>query len=158
VLNSRPIADQIVAALQSIPELVAAMGGNAENIFAYHYLFSEENRLESAISQLTAPSIMVAWKGTMPGARDGQTLWAHHFYVFIRTGRAVGLAVPLSYEDIWWLMINGKVFGSAYASILDYNLVAGLEIMDIPSALHQLDESRFDFFQSVFCFPEIGNN
>lgn len=155
MVSPRVIADAIVTALQSIPVLVDAMGEDATRIAAHHYLYGAEQCLYSAVATMPAPSILIAWKGTIGGNYDGATIRKHHFYVNVRCGTAADLAIPLSYEDIWTLMINSPILGGTQ-TIENVQLVAGIDIMDTPSALHVIDEDKMDYLQTTFIFPELG--
>ena len=157
MLNPRIIADAIVSALRTIPDLVAAMAGEASRISAYHYLYGADNRLDLAINKMKPPSILVVFEGTQPGDFDGSTIWKHHFCVYIRVATAANMVLPLSYEDIWTLIVNEPVNGGAQ-NIRSVNLVDGVDIMDTPGIIHMLDEDRMDYFAARFVIPEIGDN
>jgi len=157
MLNPRLITDAIVAALQTIPELVTAMAGDASRIVAYHYLFGADNRLDLAVNVMPAPSILVAFEATQPGNFSGSEIWRHHFQIYIRTGSAANFALPLSYEDIWFYIVNGKVNGTSQ-NIRYINLIDEVDIMLTPGIIRSVDEDRVDTFVASFVIPEIGDN
>ena len=154
MLSPAPITDRIAEVFRSIPELNAAMEGR---ISAFHYRLGQEHRLAQEIYQMPAPSILVAWDGTLAGNFDGQTIWKHRFSVYFRMGNAVGLTDPVGYEELWWLVCNGIPTGSS-TNIRYMELYPGLEIMDTPSVAHALDEDQVDRFVGTFVIPEIGDN
>ena len=163
MLNPAPITDAIVAALQSIPELAAAMtaldgaGKPVCRISAFHYRLGQENRLAEAIYTMPAPSMFVAWEGTTGGNFDGQSIWKHRWGIYYRMGNAAGVACPVGYEDLWAITCNCPPGGQG-PNIRNIELYPGLDIMDTPSIDHALDEDLIDRFKGVFKIPEIGDN
>jgi len=163
MLNPAPITDAIVAALQSIPELAAAMTvldaqqNPVCRIGAFHYLLGQEHRLAEAIYKMPAPSMLVAWEGTKGGNFDGQTIWKHRWGIYYRMGNAAGVAVPVGYEDLWAITCNCPPGGTG-PNIRNIQLCPGLDIMDTPSIDHALDEDLIDRFKGAFIFPELGDN
>jgi len=163
MLNPAPITDAIVVALQSIPELAAAMTvldaqqNPVCRIGAFHYLLGQEHRLAEAIYKMPAPSMLVAWEGTKGGNFDGQTIWKHRWGIYYRMGNAAGVAVPVGYEDLWALTCNSPPGGHG-PNIRNIQLYTGLDIMDTPSIDHALDEDLIDRFKGGFTIPEIGDN
>jgi hypothetical protein len=163
MLNPAPVTDAIVAALQSIPELAAAMTvldaqqNPVCRIGAFHYLLGQEHRLAEAVYKMPAPSMLVAWEGTKGGNFDGQTIWKHRWGIYYRMGNAAGVAVPVGYEDLWAITCNCPPGGTG-PNIRNIQLCPGLDIMDTPSIDHALDEDLIDRFKGAFIFPELGDN
>ena len=170
MLNPAPITDAIVAVLQSIPELAAAMTvldaqqNPVCRIGAFHYLLGQEHRLAEAIYKMPAPSMLVAWEGTKGGNFDGGTIWKHRFGIYYRMGNAAGVSPPVGYENLWTLTCDGATGapdGDGHVTgpnIRNISICAGLDIMDTPSIDHALDEDLIDRFKGVFIVPEIGDN
>ena len=162
MLNAAPITDAIAAALQSIPDLAAAMTVLDANqnpvcrITGFHYLLGQEHRLAEAIYKMPAPSMLVAWDGTQGGNFNGQSIWKHRFNLYFRMGNAAGLAAPVGYEELWWLVCNQPATNSP-VNIRYMQLYPGLDIMDTPSVAHALDEDLQDRFVGTFVIPEIGD-
>ena len=163
MLNAAPITDSIAAVLQSIPALAAAMTVLDANqnpvcrINAFHYRLGAEYRLAEAIYKMPAPSMLIAWDGTLGGNFNGQTIWKHRFNVYFRMGNAAGLTDPVGYEDLWWIVCNEPPTGSQ-VNVRYMQLYPGLDIMDTPSVAHALDEDLQDRFVGTFVIPEIGDN
>ena len=158
MLNPAPITDAIVNVLQAIPELAAAMTvGGSCRISAFHYRLGAEYRLAEQIYKMPAPSMLVAWDGTLGGNFDGQTIWKHRFNVYFRMGNAAGLTDPVGYEDLWSIVCNKPPAGSQ-VNIRYMQLYPGLDIMDTPSIAHALDEDLVDRFVGTVVLPEIGDN
>ena len=163
MLNSYQVTEAIVAALQLIPDLAAAMtvldsnGDAVCRINSFHYLLGQEHRLADAIYQMPAPSMLVVWDGTQGGNFDGQTVWKHRFQVYYRMGNAAGLTEPVGYEQLWWITCNQPPSGSP-VNIRYMDLYPGLDMMDTPSVAHALDEDMVDRFVGTIVIPEIGDN
>jgi hypothetical protein len=152
-----------VTTLQAIPDLAGAMtvldsaGAPTCRIGSFHYRLGVEYRLAQVIYKMPAPSLLVAWEGTLGGNFDGQTIWKHRFNVYFRMGNAAGLSEPVGYEDLWWKLCNQPPTGSA-VGIRYMQLYPGLDIMDTPSVAHALDEDLQDRFVGTLVIPEIGDN
>ena len=163
MLNNGPIVDAIVATLQAIPGLAAAMTVLDANqnpvcrIYAHHYRLGAEYRLAERIYKMPAPSMLVAWDGDQGGNFNGQTICKHRFNVYFRMGNAAGLSDPVDYEQLWWLACNQPPTGSP-VNIRYMQLYPGLDIMDTPGVAHALDEDLQDRFVGTFVIPEIGDN
>jgi hypothetical protein len=163
MLNPAPITDAIASALSSIPDLAAAMtvldaeGNRVVRIDAFHYLLGQEHRQAEAIYKMAAPSMLVAWDGTQGGNFNGQSIWKHRFNVYFRMGNAAGLAAPVGYEELWWLVCNQPPANSP-VNIRYMELYPGLDIMDTPSVAHALDEDLQDRFVGTVVIPELGDN
>ena len=160
--NPRLICDAIVAALRSIPDLNAAMtvidsDGNAVcRINAFHYGLGDENQRATAIYKMPAPSMLVAWDGTIPSNVNGTTIYKERFFVYFRMGNAAGLTDPVGYEDLWHLVRTGPV-GDGGPPITRICLLPDLEIMDPPGNAHAVDEDSVDRFVGTFVIPAIGD-
>ena len=154
MLNPALITDAIANVLLSIPDLNTAMDGR---IAAFHYRLGQECRLAERIYKMAAPSMLVAWDGTLGGNFNGQTIWKHRVNVYFRMGNAAGLTDPVGYEDLWWIVCNKPPTGSQ-VNIRYMQLYPGLDIMDTPSVAHALDEDLQDRFAGAFVIPEIGDN
>lgn len=163
MLNPELIVSTVVSAIQTIPEVLAAMNGDASRIAGFNYLYGVENTLAEAVGKLIPPAILVVWTGTGPGRGDGMTLWKHSFNIYLRSGNMASVAfpaVPTGPGYLWWAICNKPVNGltSPPRNIREVQLIPGaLEIMDIPSVLHRQDEELMDYFCGSFVFPEIGD-
>ena len=62
MLNPAPVTDAIASTLLAIADLNAAMDGR---IAAFHYRLGQEYRLAERIYKMAAPSMLVAWDGTL---------------------------------------------------------------------------------------------
>ena len=83
MINPKTILGEWVAALRSCPDLVTAIGGNPENIWAFMEGLADHNNLRLAILQMLPGSILVAWNGTTPRRLTGGALhFAHRFSIY----------------------------------------------------------------------------
>jgi len=156
MLNPAILTDAIVTTLQTIPYLVAAMNGDGDNIYAYHYFAGSEHRLAEAIAKMTAPSIMVYWEGTQGGNFSGYEIFKHRFSVVIRAANQANAETPISYEGIWQLVANGHVNGTSL-NIRQINITPDVDPMETPSVAHMVDGEETDYFVGSFVLPEIGD-
>jgi hypothetical protein len=163
MLNPAQVTDAVTLALQSIPELSAAMtvadsSGNANlRISAFHFRLGAEHSLAEAVYKMPAPSILVAWEGTLGGNFNGYQIWKHRIAVYLRMANMAGNVDPVGYEDLWAIICNRPPNGAA-TNIRCLNILPGLDIMETPSISHLLDEDRLDIFRGEFVIPEIGDN
>ena len=163
MLNPARITDAVVGLLSAIPELATAMAvadgdGNVNvRISAFHYRLGAEHRLAEAIYQMPAPSILVAWEGTLGGNLSGYQIWKHRIAVYLRMGNMAGNLEPVGYEDLWSMICNGVPDG-ATTNLRCINILPELDIMDTPSIAHALDEDLVDRFVVTIVLPEVGDN
>lgn len=158
MIDPTTLTDAVVTTLQSIPDLVTAMNGDQNRIYAYHYLYGSDHRFAEALYKITPPSILVVWEGTLGGNFDGQTIWKHKIGCYMRTSNVANAETPTSYEHLFYLIVNGPVFGGPQ-NIRGIDVIAGkVDIMDIPQAIHMVDEDGMDYFKVELVFPEIGDN
>jgi hypothetical protein len=156
MLDPEVLAAAIVATLRTIPDLVAAMGADPNNIFAHQFYPGTEKSLANAVANMSAPSILVAWKGSLGGNFDGMTIWKHPFEIYIRTGNAAELETPAGPGHVWWLMMNRPV-NSGTLNIRQIRIMAGVDPMDTPSISHRQDEELTDYFCGSVTIPEFGD-
>jgi hypothetical protein len=157
MLNSRNLVDAVVAALQSIPALVTAVAGDQSNIYAHHFFYGTDFSLNEAIYKMTSPSILVAWERTLGGNFDGMTEFKDLVCVYIRAANAAGQEAPLSYEDLWHLMMTSPV-NAGTQDIRHIEIVPGeWTLMDVPSIAPLQDAESMDFFKASLVFPQLGD-
>jgi len=126
-------------------------------ISAFHYRLGAEHRLAEAIYKMPAPSILVAWEGTLGGNFSGYQIWKHRIAVYLRMGNMAGNLEPVGYEDLWSMICNGVPDG-ATTNLRCINILPELDIMDTPSIAHALDEDLVDRFVVTIVLPEVGDN
>lgn len=95
MVNPSDIVDALVEKLKTVDALVDELGGNPENISAYHYNFSESLTLEEAVDNMPDGSILVRWAGTNPvEVGEGGVYWAHRIEMYLRAATAQNGSVP----------------------------------------------------------------
>lgn len=160
MLDPEVVTDAAVAAIQSIPEVVTAMNGDAARIVGFKYLYGVDFTLAEAVGKLKPPAILVAWAGTQGGNFDGMTIFKHRLDVYFRSANMASVAfpaVPTGPGYLWSLICNKAVNGTSL-NIRQVQLISGaLDLMETPSVSHRQDEELMDYFCGTFVFPEIGD-
>lgn len=163
MIDPETIVDAVVGALRGIPDLAQALNGDAERIRGFHDLAGVDVPLRKAVYEMSAPGILIAYAGTLPQSTQwGEGVFKHRVYCCMVLGNQAQSDAPIGYGTFWKKIIgSGPVKGwdqVAGANIRSVQLVEGLEIMDTPGVLRQMDEDGIDYFEGVFAFPEIGDN
>lgn len=156
MINSAEIADSLVTLLREIPELVAEMNGDPERIFAYHDQYPKKASLTLAIYQMPAPSIMVAWQGTVPGSFGGNETWKHQFSLYLRARETYDGDPPTAYYRLFRLITKG-VPTSIGLPMLNATVHPSCHPMDVPSISRATDQEGLDYFEISMSFTEIGD-
>ena len=151
MLNPRTVVDAVVTALRAIPELVTAMGGDANAISAFHFEYGAARPLEKVIAEMPAGSVVAAWAGTIPGPFGGMVTWKCRVDVYIRMANAAGQSQPVGYEDIWFYIAN------APGLIAEEIIPGNTQIMDLPGIEHLTDVDGIDRFCVHMVIPQIGD-
>jgi hypothetical protein len=167
MLDPDVVLNCVLASLRSIPELVAELGGPSipatQSITGHMFYSGEENSLERALSQMVAPSVMVAYLNVLPGNFNAETCFKHRLNVYWRTRNKatdpVTGHVSASAGHMWWMLFNLPISDPESAPNIRYvELVnANLSLMEQPPMLFQRDELGQDFFYSTMVFPEKGD-
>lgn len=159
MLQPSLIVGAVVSAWQSIPDLITQMNGNPANIIAHNYAWGAENSLNKAVTDMPAPSILVAYGGFAGAGNNanGTTLWTHTIKAIVKSGNAAAGGSVLSAADLCWLMITRPV-NSGPSTIYDSQLLSGdLQPMErLPQATPDLDEMG-DFFSLTLTLFERGD-
>lgn len=100
--NPSTLIDSLVTALRAIPELVALLEGNANNVVAYKRTYPASLQLEQAIHELNPPAVMVAHLRTIFGRN------IEHQFVFVLRSKgspdemftAIRESVPTGYGGV----------------------------------------------------------
>ena len=162
MLNPDPVIDTIVQTLQSIPDVVALMGGNPQQIAAHHDFYGEDYRLAEALFKMRPPAVLVAYDGSLGGNFDGATVFKHRFLLYMRLANQADQPQPIGYGTMWRTIISAGPVpawdGTSGPNIRSVQLHEGLDLMDTPSIMRRQDEELMDFFVGSLVFPEIGDN
>jgi len=96
-----------VAALQSLPNLLEALGGDADSIQYYsenRVVFGRrtQNNTREAILSMPLGSIMIVWQGSGPGRLGNAQVYAHNYSLYLRAPEIE----DVGYEDICDWIVN----------------------------------------------------
>jgi hypothetical protein len=142
----------IVAALRTIPEVLAACSSVPENIYLYQHQYPTEVSLGKQIYALKPNQVMVAWRGTQPAGRGQMTEWKHRFDVFLKPGREPAI----SGGQFFRLLVRGVPAGQLL-SFLNYSPTSNVEPMDVPSVQVVSSPEGQDYFAVSLVYSEIGD-
>lgn len=157
MINPYELVENLVAMLRDIPELVDAMNGDPEAIYAYHDQFPQNVSILRAIHQMPTPSIMAAWVGTSAGSFGGVDVWKHAITVYLRAPEAVVGDLPTAYYNLFRLLTKG-VPTAAGVPLLNATVHPSCYPMDLPLIQRQSDTEGVDYFEVPISFTEIGDD
>jgi len=153
MINPKTILAEWVTALQALPNLVAALGGNPSQIQFYSEnitVFGQATQANVQLAILSMPpgSIMIAWNGSGGGTLGNAQVFRHEFALYLRVPE-----VPnVGYEDLWTWLINDIPQGSTLR-MLHTQIDPNCEPMDfkLPDARRQTivisaDGTTFEYF------------
>ena len=89
MINPKTILAEWVTALQALPNLVDALGGDGTRIQFYTEnatVFGQptQNNIRLAILSMPPGSILIAWQGTRPGRLGNALVFVHEFSLYLR--------------------------------------------------------------------------
>jgi hypothetical protein len=156
MINPKTILGEWVTALQNVPDLVAALGGENPSARIQYYtenasVFGKQTQNNTRLAILAMPlgSILVAWQGTRPGRLGNMLVFVHDFSLYLRAPEAASVG----YEDMFNLIVNGLPTGSTL-QLLHTPIDAHCEPMDfyLPTAqrnsvLISADGATFEYFE-----------
>jgi hypothetical protein len=142
----------LTQALIEVPQLKLPIKAYDEN---YPY----RNDISLAISQMVTPSLLVAWRGTVPAAKGRLEVWSHLYSVILRADDQAGS--DYSYFKLWTAISNGKSSRTG-SSIRTCALDPLLYPMDTPSIMRQTlyptENSRVDYHEVTISISEKGDS
>lgn len=156
MIDPYELVDDLVAALQDIPDLVAAMGTDKTRIFAYRDTYPKKVSLVHAIHTMPAPGCMAVWQGTQPGSFGGMDVWKHQVTLFLRVGENADGASP--YYALFRLITKGAPAKSVDIQMINLTVHASCYPMDLPLIQRQTDSEGLDYFEVPLSFTEIGDD
>ena len=161
MINAKTLGGELVAVLQTCPNLVQALGGDATRIQYYsenNVIFGQQTQDNVRLAILSMPpgSIMIAWQGDSKGKLGNMQMPQHNYTVFLRVPEKPGVG----YEDIWYWITQDIPQGTALKMLhtnvdplcepMDYDLPTS----DRSSVVVGQDGSTFEFFQGRISFTE----
>ena len=154
MINPKTLLAEWVTALQTLPHLVEALGGNQNRIQFYSenaVVFGQptENNIRLAILSMPPGSILIAWQGTGPGRLGNALVFVHDFSLYLRAPEEA----DVGYEDLFNWIVNDTPTGSTHR-MLHTQIDPNCEPMDfcLPSARRNTivisaDGATFEYFE-----------
>ena len=154
MINPKTMLSEWVTALQALPRLVEALGGNANRIQFYSenaVVFGQptQNNIRLAILSMPPGSILIAWQGSGPARLGNALVFAHDFSLYLRAPEEA----DIGYEDLFNLIVN-DVPGGSDLRMLHTPIDPNCEPMDfyLPSARRNTivisqDGATFEYFE-----------
>ena len=154
MINPKMILAEWVSALQALPNLVEALGGDGTRIQFYTEnatVFGQQtqNNMRLAILSMPLGSILIAWQGTRPGRLGGALVFVHEFSLYLRAPENA----DVGYEDLFNWIVNDIPAGSSLP-MLHTNIDPNCEPMDfyLPTAQRNTvvisaDGATFEYFE-----------
>ena len=155
MIDASEIVNNLVTMLRDVPDLVTAVGSDANRIFAYHDSYPKNVSLAHALHQMPSPSIMVAWQGTQPGAFGGVDVWRHQIALFLRAKEES--TVGTAYYKLFRLIVKGVPAATGIA-LENATVHSSCYAMDLPSIQRQTDAEGLDYFEVTLSFTETGDD
>jgi hypothetical protein len=154
MINPKTILAEWVTALQALPNLVEALGGDPTTIQFYSEnttVFGQptQNNVRLAILSMPPGSIMVAWQGSDSGRLGNALVFVHDFSLYLRAPETAGVG----YEDLWAWIVNDIPEGGTLR-MLHIQVDSSCEPMDfyLPKARRNTivisaDGATFEYFE-----------
>lgn len=155
MIEASSIARALVVLLQDIPELVTAVGGNADNIIAYVDQFGQYAQASKKIRDMQPPQILVVFSGRQLGSSGEIPAWQYRFEVAVKASTQ-NPDDPSGYTVIDRLLIKG-VPASLGVPMEWVQVLPNLLPMTYESLDRQSDEEGIDYFAARITFTEIGD-
>ena len=155
MLNPADLLTAVVARLRDIPELVAVLDGDANNIYAYSDAFPTAANFREALIIQRRPSIMVMWQETGPGAWAKNEVWKHRFSLFIAASNGIS---PFA---LMQLLVSG-VPAALGVRMLNAQIHASVLPMDTPRfsrgfLVTDVTGSTLDYYEMSLTLTERGD-
>jgi hypothetical protein len=154
MINPKTILGEWVVALQALPNLVAAIGGDKNRIQFYSenlIVFGQQTQNNVRLAMLSMPpgSILIEWNGSGPARLGNMLVFAHRFKLYLRAPEIASVG----YEDLFNWIVNDTPMGSTLR-MLHTNIDPVCEPMDfyLPTAerntvVISADGATFEYFE-----------
>ena len=139
--------------LRLIPELEGIP------VFVYDEKFTGATDVGTGIWKLQPPSLLIVWRGTMPGSKSRLEVWRHNFSVAVRSHDDMQSAFGIF--QIWWAISNGIPSDGAGCTFRCCSIHESVYAMDTPSIARQTlyitPEIRLDYHEVTISLTEKGD-
>jgi hypothetical protein len=164
MINPKTILAEWVTALQALPNLVEALGGNSAQIQFYSEnitVFGQPTQANVRLAVLSMPpgSLMIVWNGSGPGRLGNALVFVHHFALFLRAPETANVG----YEDLWTWIVE-DIPESSTLKMLHTQIDPNAEPMDfyLPEARRNTivisaDGTTFEYFEVAVRLIEATN-
>jgi len=154
MINPKTILAEWVTALQALPHLLEALGGDGDSIQFYTenaIVFGQptRNNIRLAILSMPPGSVMIAWQGSGPGRLGNALVFVHDFSLYLHAPEEA----DVGYEDLFNWIVNDVPAGGSLR-MLHTQVDPNCEPMDfyLPSARRNTVVSRpgganFEYFE-----------
>lgn len=141
-----------LANLKLIPEIMAEMDDDEDNIRFYEDEWPTTASKAFAIGQLVPPSMLLCYEGCGPGAFNRMELWHQRFSLILRP--------KLKASTLWYWIVNGIPAGQPLR-MLYVAPHANCYRMEVPvlqrNSLLVGDGAMIDYYEAQIVFPELGD-
>jgi len=155
MLDPTDLLDAIVGKLRLVPEIVAALDGDIDNIFAYTDQFPEQTNVRDALLTQPRPSVMVMWQASGPGMLGRNETWKHRFSLYVSPAKGTD---PFA---LFRLIVSGVPAGGA-VRLLNAQMHAAVLPMDVPTfsrgaVVMDAEGHTLDYYEVGMTLTEIGD-
>lgn len=153
MLNPDNLVSAWVTTLQSVPDLMTALGNSASSVLGYCDQFPQQSNLRRALLEQPPGSILVVYTGTDTVRIGNGGAWAfrHRFSFMVRAPEVRDSGV--SYAQIWSLFVNGVPRGTSLP-LIHTEIDPACDAMDREgpkaarnSLLVSVDGATIDYFE-----------
>jgi len=164
MINPKTIGNEFVTALQALPNLVEALGGDPSAIQYYSEnttVFGQptQNNVRLAVLGMPPGSLMIVWNGTDTGRIGNAAVFVHDFELYLRAPETQ----DVGYEDLWTWIVE-DIPQNSTLKMLHINIDAACEPMDfyLPKARRNTivisaDGATFEYFSCPVRLIEATN-
>lgn len=149
MVDTNDIIDALILLLRDIPDLVEAVGGDEERIFAYKDAFPNSVSLRDAIYAQPTPSVMAAFDARRRGSNGDFSTIVHDLMVIIRP------ASVSDYASIAALVMQGTPTSQGLAmDLIEVHSDCLPFGMDLPELRRESDANGIDYYTLTLSFRE----
>ena len=151
------LLEVIVETLQTVPELLAAVDGEALAIYAFVPGRPEYPSYTDALNKLPSPGMMVSHVLTTLGLRGGMTQWKHTFRLDFKVPGELGSGSS-SYTDVMKYLIDGVPPAYGGLTLMECSFDDRVDSMEDVTFTTQIDTSGDLYYRAEFSLQERTEN